>query len=100
VALTARDATANAAHEISGRVIVILAPGASGLSVRGRVRQRVLSGLEALMNRDFAYLLLVLAIVDRLHWFLRGAAIGSYAFAALFIGLHRAGQAADHAVAG
>jgi len=72
----------------------------TAFSVRGRVRQRVLNGLKALMNRDFAYLLLVLAIADRLHWFLWGAAIGSYAFAALFISLYRAGQAADHAVAG
>jgi phosphatidylglycerophosphate synthase len=69
-------------------------------SRRGRLRQRALNGLEALMNRDFAYLLVLLAIADRLHWFLWGAAIGSYAFAALFVVLYRAGSPAGHAVAG
>ncbi|MBI3770834.1 MAG: CDP-alcohol phosphatidyltransferase family protein [Deltaproteobacteria bacterium] len=69
-------------------------------SLRGRLRQRTLNGLEALMNRDFAYLLVPLAIADRLHWFLWGAAIGSFAFAALFVVLYRAGSPAGYAVAG
>jgi phosphatidylglycerophosphate synthase len=39
-----------------------------------------LTGLLA--NRDFAYLLVALAILGRLSWFLVGAAAGSYLFAA------------------
>lgn len=57
------------------------------------LRQRVLKGLEALMNRDFAYVLLVLAVAGRLHWFLWGAAIGSYVFAALFVMFYAHGEA-------
>jgi phosphatidylglycerophosphate synthase len=38
--------------------------------------------LMALMsNRDFAYLVLALAIIGRLNWFLIGAAVGCYIFA-------------------
>jgi phosphatidylglycerophosphate synthase len=33
-------------------------------------------------NRDFAYLVLALALVDRLGWFLKGAALGTFLFAA------------------
>jgi phosphatidylglycerophosphate synthase len=61
-----------------------------GASPGTRVRHRVLAALEALMNRDFAYLLVLLALIGRLHWFLWSAAIGSYAFAALFLLFHRA----------
>jgi phosphatidylglycerophosphate synthase len=39
--------------------------------------------LMALMtNRDFAYLVAALALVNRLSWFLKGAAVGSFLFAA------------------
>jgi len=64
-----------------------------------RLRRGVLNALEALMNRDFAYILVLLAIADRLHWFLWGAAIGSYVFAALFLALYRAGSGLDSAAA-
>jgi len=42
---------------------------------------RKLTGLLA--NRDFAYLIVVFAMVGHLNWFLLAAAAGSYAFAAI-----------------
>jgi len=63
--------------------------GGPAVSTRGKLRQRLLGGLEALMNRDFAYLLVVLAVVDRLHWFLWGAAFGTYGFAIALIWIYR-----------
>ncbi len=45
--------------------------------------------VTALNSRDFAYLVLLLALVDRLHWFLWGAAVGTYAFAGLLLALGR-----------
>jgi phosphatidylglycerophosphate synthase len=58
-------------------------------SRRGRLRQHVLRGLEALMNRDFAYGLLVLALIGRLDWFLWGAAFGTYIYAAAVVAVYR-----------
>jgi phosphatidylglycerophosphate synthase len=37
--------------------------------------------MALLSNRDFAYLIAILAIVDRLNWFLIGSTLGSYVFA-------------------
>jgi phosphatidylglycerophosphate synthase len=37
--------------------------------------------IDMMNNRDFAYLLVALALVQRLQWFLVGAAIGTYLFA-------------------
>jgi phosphatidylglycerophosphate synthase len=37
--------------------------------------------MDMLNNRDFAYILVALALVQRLQWFLIGAAIGTYLFA-------------------
>jgi hypothetical protein len=38
--------------------------------------------MALLSNRDFAYSVVALALVQRLHWFLLGAALGTYLFAA------------------
>ena len=43
---------------------------------------RVLRLMEMVTNRDFAYLVAFLALVGRLHWFVIGASVGTYAFAA------------------
>jgi phosphatidylglycerophosphate synthase len=56
---------------------------------KGRLRQRLLGAMEGLMNRDFAYLLLALALIGRLHWFLWGAAFGTYVFAAMLVLIYR-----------
>jgi phosphatidylglycerophosphate synthase len=61
---------------------------------KGRLRQRILAGLESLMNRDFAYLLVLLAIAGRLHWFVWGAAFGTYGFAIALVLVYRWREAA------
>jgi phosphatidylglycerophosphate synthase len=58
-------------------------------TARGRWRRRLLRGFEALMNRDFAYLLLLLAILGKLHWFLWGAAFGTYVYAGALVLVYR-----------
>jgi phosphatidylglycerophosphate synthase len=63
--------------------------GGPPVSRRGKVRRRLLHGFEALMNRDFAYLLVVLAVVDRLKWFMWGTAFGTYAFTILLVWIYR-----------
>ncbi len=50
---------------------------------------------ESLASRDFAYFVLLLAALGRLHWFVWFATIGSYAFVALLVGIRlRAGREA------
>jgi phosphatidylglycerophosphate synthase len=58
-------------------------------TARGRLRRRLLRGFEALMNRDFAYMLLLLAFIGRLDWFLWGAAFGTYVYAGALVLVHR-----------
>jgi hypothetical protein len=54
--------------------------------------------MALLSNRDFAYLIAILAIVDRLNWFLVGSALGSYVFAvALWVISYRERQRAPGA---
>jgi 1L-myo-inositol 1-phosphate cytidylyltransferase / CDP-L-myo-inositol myo-inositolphosphotransferase len=64
-------------------------------SLKGRMRELLLRGFEAAMNRDFAYLILVFALADRLEWFLWGTAIGSYVFAILLVLIYRWGEYGD-----
>jgi len=45
--------------------------------------------LAALNSRDFAYLVFLLALADRLAWFLWGAAVGTYVFAGALLWLAR-----------
>jgi phosphatidylglycerophosphate synthase len=63
--------------------------GGPPVSWKGTVRQALLRGFEALMNRDFAYLLVVFALCGRLDWFLWGAAFGSYLFAILLVWIYQ-----------
>lgn len=64
-------------------------PRADALTTRGKIRQLLLRGFEGLMNRDFAYLIFVLAVVNRLPWFFWGAAFGTYGFAAALLWVYR-----------
>ena len=57
---------------------------------------RMAAVIERLAGRDYTYLLLVLALVGHLEWFLYGAAIGSWAFAVgLFLLRTRPGSVRD-----
>jgi phosphatidylglycerophosphate synthase len=47
-----------------------------------RQSTKTLRFMALLSNRDFAYLVVLLALVQRLQWFLIGAAVGTYLFAA------------------
>jgi len=53
----------------------------SGLAATTGKRTSIAEFYERLAGRDFAYVLLVLAIANRLHWFLWATVIGTYIFA-------------------
>lgn len=53
---------------------------------RGSWAERLITALN---SRDFAYLVLLLAVANRLEWFLWGAAVGTYVFAGLLWALGR-----------
>ncbi len=57
----------------------ILRPGVEGL----KHSPQIVRLMALVSNRDFAYLIVALAAVDRLKWFLMGAAVGTYFFAAV-----------------
>ena len=59
------------------------------VSWRGKLRQSLLRAFEAMMNRDFAYLLLLFALIGHLEWFFWAAAFGSYGFAVLLLCVYR-----------
>jgi phosphatidylglycerophosphate synthase len=64
------------------------------VSWKGKVRQGLLQGFEAMMNRDFAYVLLGFALFGRLGWFFWGTAFGTYLFAILLVWVYRWREAA------
>jgi phosphatidylglycerophosphate synthase len=53
----------------------------TGLATTTGKRAPIAEFYERLAGRDFAYILLVLAVVNKLHWFLWATAIGTYLFA-------------------
>jgi len=50
-------------------------------SLRGAVAEKWLEAVDRWSGRDFAYLLVLLALINRLEWFAWGTAFGTYAFA-------------------
>ncbi len=50
-------------------------------SLRGAIAEKWLEGLDRWSGRDFAYLLVILALINRLEWFAWGTAFGTYVFA-------------------
>jgi hypothetical protein len=52
------------------------------LRIAGDEAHRWISQVERATGRDFAYLLVILAIFNRLYYFIWGAAFGTFVFAA------------------
>jgi phosphatidylglycerophosphate synthase len=55
--------------------------------VRGEQAAKWLDTVDRWSGRDFAYLLVVLALIDRLEWFAWGTAFGTYIFAIVLMWL-------------
>jgi phosphatidylglycerophosphate synthase len=58
-------------------------------TMKGKIRNALLRTFESVLNRDFAYLLFALAVIDRLQWFFWGAAFGAWVFAAALVWVYR-----------
>ncbi len=66
---------------------------AEGQRIQMRLSPWAARTIAALNSRDFAYLVVLLAVAKRLDWFLWGAAVGSYLFAGALLWLYfSAGQ--------
>jgi len=63
--------------------------GGPPTSFKSKLRQRMLRGLEKMMNRDFAYVLLLFAVAGRLDWFFWGTAFGTYVFGIVLVWIYR-----------
>ncbi|MGC1678742.1 MAG: CDP-alcohol phosphatidyltransferase family protein [Candidatus Binataceae bacterium] len=50
-------------------------------ALRGEVAEKWLEAVDRWSGRDFAYLLVVLALINRIEWFAWGTAFGTYLFA-------------------
>jgi phosphatidylglycerophosphate synthase len=64
-----------------GAAYTVIFRSFGGLAGANGERTALMGFYERLAGRDFAYVLLVLAVCNRLHWFLWAAAIGTYVFA-------------------
>ena len=51
------------------------------MSVSAQGAETFIRKVDRMTGRDFAYLVLFLALINRLHYFIIGAAIGTYLFA-------------------
>jgi len=83
-----------ATHDVSYLYVLMVMLGGFGLcglsvyvvlqrtgALAPELQPRATRWLSRLANRDFAYLVFLLALIDRLAWFLWSAMIGSYLFA-------------------